>query len=48
VGCSRTEEMKVLATAGREAVPLEAGEAARIEAVFAPYARRLAFYRGVV
>jgi hypothetical protein len=40
--------VRTLAAAGSESKPMQPDEAARLEAVFAPYARKLAFYRGVI
>jgi aryl-alcohol dehydrogenase-like predicted oxidoreductase len=48
VGCSTPEEVEILAAIGRDPIPMSADEAARLEAVFAPYSRKLAFYRGVM
>jgi aryl-alcohol dehydrogenase-like predicted oxidoreductase len=48
VGCGTPEEVQVLAATGRDPKPMTVDEAARLEAVFAPYARKLAFYRGVM
>jgi len=42
------EEVRLLAEVGREAEPLSGEEEERLLALFRPYARRLAFYRGVV
>jgi aryl-alcohol dehydrogenase-like predicted oxidoreductase len=46
VGCSRPEEVKALADAGRDFIPFSSEELREIEARFEPYARGLAFYRG--
>jgi len=48
VGCSTPEEVRLLARMGREAEPLSGEEEEKLLALFRPYARRLAFYRGVV
>ncbi len=48
VGCSNAEEVKTLADAGREFEPLSDSELSLLAQVFEPYARRLAFYRGVI
>jgi len=42
------EEVRLLARIGREPEPLSGEEEERLLALFRPYARRLAFYRGVV
>lgn len=47
VGCSKPEEVQTLAKVGREFEPLTQEEEKRLVEVFRPYARRLAFYRGV-
>jgi aryl-alcohol dehydrogenase-like predicted oxidoreductase len=46
VGCSTPEEVRLLARMGREAEPLSGEEEEKLLALFRPYARRLAFYRG--
>ena len=46
VGCSSTEEVRTLADTGREMLPLSEKEISDIENIFAPNARRLAYYRG--
>jgi aryl-alcohol dehydrogenase-like predicted oxidoreductase len=48
VGCSTPAEVLALATAGRDHVPMEPEEMARLEDRFRPFARELAYYRGVV
>jgi aryl-alcohol dehydrogenase-like predicted oxidoreductase len=48
VGCSTPEEVQLLAQVGRDPEPLSIEEQERLLALFRPYARRLAFYRGVV
>lgn len=48
VGCSTPAEVLALATAGRDHVPMEPEEMARLEEQFRPYARELAYYRGFV
>jgi len=48
VGCSTPEEVRLLAQAGRDPEPLSDEEEERLLALFRPYARRLAFYRGVM
>ncbi|MDF0592966.1 aldo/keto reductase [Methanotrichaceae archaeon M04Ac] len=47
-GCSTPDEVRILSDAGRDAEPLSGEEEERLLALFRPYARRLAFYRGVV
>jgi aryl-alcohol dehydrogenase-like predicted oxidoreductase len=47
VGCSTPSEVLALATAGRDHVPMEPEEMARLEDRFRPFARQLAYYRGV-
>lgn len=47
VGCSTPGEVRLLARTGRELEPLSGEEEERLLALFRPYARRLAFYRGV-
>ncbi len=47
VGCSTPEEVKTLAEMGR-GPGLDADERERLEEAFRPFARRLAFYRGVI
>jgi aryl-alcohol dehydrogenase-like predicted oxidoreductase len=48
VGCSTPAEVLALATAGKDHVPMEPEEMARLEEQFRPFARELAYYRGVV
>jgi aryl-alcohol dehydrogenase-like predicted oxidoreductase len=48
VGCSSPEEVEELVHAGRASRPLEEREREKVEGLFAPYAQKLAFYRGVV
>lgn len=48
VGCSSPEEVKTLSRIGRRFEPLSPEEQSEILALFTPYARRLAFYRGVI
>jgi aryl-alcohol dehydrogenase-like predicted oxidoreductase len=48
VGCSTPEEVGLLARVGRDPEPLSIEEQERLLALFRPYARKLAFYRGVV
>jgi len=48
VGCSTPDEVRILSDAGRDAEPLSGEEEEMLLALFRPYARRLAFYRGVV
>lgn len=45
VGCSRPSHVRTLAQAGRDFEPLTEPEVRRLEAVFEPHARRLAYYR---
>ena len=47
VGCSTAEEVKTLARMGRQFVPLSPEEQQKILDFYSPYARRLAYYRGV-
>jgi aryl-alcohol dehydrogenase-like predicted oxidoreductase len=47
VGCSIPREAQILAQAGREFEPMSEEEQRRLVELFKPYARRLAFYRGV-
>ncbi len=46
VGCSTPEEVRLLAQVGRDFEPLSIEEQERLLALFRPYARMLAFYRG--
>jgi aryl-alcohol dehydrogenase-like predicted oxidoreductase len=48
VGCSTPGEAELLARLGREPVPMEEEEQARMVETVRPYAERLAFYRGVI
>ena len=48
VGCSSAEEVTTLADTGRDFEPLSADEISQLLKIFEPYARRLAFYRGVL
>lgn len=48
VGCSTVGEVKTLADMGRDAKAASEEERRQLVAKFEPYARRLAFYRGVV
>jgi predicted aldo/keto reductase-like oxidoreductase len=48
VGCSTPEEVKTLARIGRRFQPLSPEEQQEILDLYSPYARRLAFYRGVI
>lgn len=48
VGCSSAEEVRTLAGAGRDATPLSGQEKSHLMRTFEPYARRLAYYRGVI
>jgi aryl-alcohol dehydrogenase-like predicted oxidoreductase len=48
VGCSSPTEVRALAEAGREPAPLSADEQDRLREIFRPYARKLAYYRGVM
>ncbi len=48
VGCSRPEEVMALARAGRAFTKFSPEELTEIEDMFHPYAKRLAFYRGVI
>ncbi len=47
VGCSTPAEVQTLAETGRLAEPLTRDEHEKLMALFAPQAKRLAFYRGV-
>ncbi|MCJ7829958.1 MAG: aldo/keto reductase [Desulfobacterales bacterium] len=46
VGCASPEEVRCLAEAARDPTPLSASERQRLENLYAPYAKHLAFYRG--
>ncbi len=48
VGCSTPEEVKTLTRIGRHFEPLSPEEQQQILDLYSPYARRLAFYRGVI
>ncbi len=48
VGCSSPDEVRTLTAAGSSTSELGAAEKERIVRVFKPYARKLAFYRGVI
>ena len=48
VGCGSVQEVQALAQTGRQPVPVPAHEQRRMVEVFAPYAQKMAFYRGVV
>ncbi len=48
VGCSSAAEVDTLADTARDLKPLTAEENAQLLQVFEPYARRLAYYRGVL
>ncbi len=48
VGCSQPLEVLTLASLGRDFTPLPGGDQRALEEKFAPYARDLAFYRGVL
>ncbi|MDM7911475.1 MAG: aldo/keto reductase [Methanotrichaceae archaeon] len=48
VGCSIPQEVQALARAGREFEPMPHEEQEQLIEAFRPYARKLAFYRGVV
>ena len=48
VGCSSAEEVAVLARAGQRPEPLSDTQKTEIHTIFEPYARRLAYYRGVL
>lgn len=48
VGCSTPEEVRTLAEAGRSFQPMEPGEQRALVDAFKPYARKLAYYRGVL
>ncbi len=48
VGCSSAAEVGTLADTARDLKPLTAEENAQLLQVFEPYARRLAYYRGVL
>ena len=48
VGCSTAEEVKTLADTGRDFKPLSGQERSHLMQVFEPYAKRLAYYRGII
>ncbi len=48
VGCSTPDEVQTLAAAGRDFEPLSPSEQENLTQRFAPYARQLAYYRGVI
>jgi aryl-alcohol dehydrogenase-like predicted oxidoreductase len=48
VGCSSPEEVRTLAEAGRDPAPLSEPEQHQLHEIFRPYARKLAYYRGVM
>jgi len=48
VGCSTVDEVKTLADVGRDGKPPSDEERLQLVQKFEPYARRLAFYRGVL
>ena len=48
VGCSTPDEVKTLASAGRDFKPMSESERQKIIDFFAPQARQLAYYRGVI
>jgi predicted aldo/keto reductase-like oxidoreductase len=48
VGCSSPAEVQTLAKVGREFKPMPEEEQEQLVEAFLPYARRLAFYRGVM
>ena len=48
VGCSDPIEVRVLAEAGRDPKPMNAEEQAQLHEIIRPYARKLAYYRGVM
>jgi aryl-alcohol dehydrogenase-like predicted oxidoreductase len=48
VGCSSSNEVQALARAGRDFEPMPQEEQEKLMDAFRPYARKLAFYRGVI
>jgi aryl-alcohol dehydrogenase-like predicted oxidoreductase len=48
VGCATPAEVKTLAATGRVAGPLAENERRQLLSLFKPFARRLAYYRGVI
>jgi aryl-alcohol dehydrogenase-like predicted oxidoreductase len=47
-GCSTPEEARLLARMGKEHIPMDDDEQARVIGIVRPHARRLAYYRGVI
>jgi aryl-alcohol dehydrogenase-like predicted oxidoreductase len=47
VGCSGPEEVRILAEAGGDPSPLTEEEQHQLHEIFRPYARKLAYYRGI-
>ena len=47
-GCRTPDEVYALAEAGKDFSPMPEADAEALEAMFAPHARRLAFYRGTL
>ncbi|HTX43267.1 MAG TPA: aldo/keto reductase, partial [Methanocella sp.] len=48
VGCSSPSEVRTLADTGKNFTPLDPEEERKLVGLFAPDARRLAFYRGIL
>lgn len=48
VGCSSPQEVQTLARAGRDFKPMPQEEQEQLIETFRPYARKMAFYRGVI
>ena len=48
VGCSDPSEVRVLAATGCDPTPMSAEEQAKLHEIVRPYARKLAYYRGVM
>jgi len=46
VGCSSIQEVRTLVHVGQNFTPMSPDNMRRVEALFAPHARKLAFYRG--
>jgi len=46
VGCSSIQEVRTLAHVGRNFTPMSPDNMRRMEELFTPHARKLAFYRG--
>jgi len=46
VGCSSIEEVRTLADVGQDFKPMSPDDMRKVEKLFAPHARKLAFYRG--